>query len=102
MIGENTKKLFNNAGKKTQIFVREVISAFPKDRPFKETLLADLSANDIKLIKWGKKRGQTTVSAIKETVGAGFNKEAPPTDKEIEGVLKGLITKPTGKFKKEK
>ena len=101
MITENTKKIFNNAGKETEKFVREVISVFPKAQPH-STLVADLSANDIKLIKWGKKRGQTTVSAIKETVGAGFNKEAPPTDKEIEGVLKGLITKPTGKFKKEK
>jgi len=62
------------------------------------TLVADLSANDIKLIKWGKKRGQTTTTAIKETVGAGFNKKKPPTDKEIEGVLKGTITKPTGIF----
>ena len=30
MITENTKKIFNNAGKKTESFVREVISAFPK------------------------------------------------------------------------
>ena len=100
MIGENTKKLFNNAGKKTEIFVREVISAFPKDRPFKETLVADLSANDIKLIKYGKKHGLKTVSEIRETVGAGFNKEAPPTDAEIKGVLEGVIKKPTGMFKK--
>ena len=99
MIGENTKKLFNNAGKKTEIFVREVISAFPKDRPFKETLVADLSANDIKLIKRGKKHG-LNVSEIKETLGASFNKEAPPTDAEIKGVLDGTIKKPTGIFKK--
>ena len=30
MITENTKAIFNNAGKKTERFVREVISAFPK------------------------------------------------------------------------
>ena len=30
MITENTKKIFNNAGKQTERFVREVISAFPK------------------------------------------------------------------------
>ena len=30
MITEDTKRIFNNAGKKTEIFVREVISAFPK------------------------------------------------------------------------
>ena len=63
-------------------------------------LVADLSANDIKLINWGKKRGQTTVTAIKETVGSGFNKKAPPTDAEIKGVLDGTIKKPTGIFKK--
>ena len=99
MIGENTKKLFNNAGKKTEIFVREVISAFPKDRPFKETLVADLSASDIKLIKRGKKHG-LNVSEIKETLGISFNKKAPPTDAEIKGVLEGVIKKPTGMFKK--
>ena len=64
--------------------------------------VADLSANDIKLIKYGKKHGLKTVSEIRETVGTGFNKKAPPTNKEIEGVIKGLITKPTGKFKKDK
>ena len=62
-------------------------------------LVADLSENDIRLIKWGKKRGQTTVTAIKETVGAGFNKKKPPTDAEIQGVLSGKIEKPTGIFK---
>ena len=61
---------------------------------------ADLSANDIKLINYGKKHGLTTPTEIRETVGAGFNKKAPPTNKEIEGVIKGLITKPTGIFKK--
>ena len=30
MITENTKKIFNRAGKKTEMFVREAISAFPK------------------------------------------------------------------------
>lgn len=30
MITEDTKRIFNNAGKKTERFVREVISAFPK------------------------------------------------------------------------
>ena len=62
-------------------------------------LVADLSANDIKLINYAKKHG-LNVSEIKETVGAGFNKKAPPTDAEIEGVLKGTIKKPTGIFKK--
>ena len=62
-------------------------------------LVADLSANDIKLINYGKKHG-LNVSEIKETVGAGFNKKAPPTDAEIKGVLDGTIKKPTGIFKK--
>jgi|TARA_R100001530_G_scaffold69002_2_gene48998 hypothetical protein len=99
MITDNTKKIFNNAGKETERFVREVISVFPKDQPH-ETLVADLSANDIKLITKAKKHGITDTSEVRGTVGAGFNKEAPPTDKEISGVIQGLITKPTGKFKK--
>ena len=65
----------------------------------KRVLVADLSANDIKLINRGKKHG-LNVSEIKETLGAGFNKEAPPTDAEIKGVLDGTIKKPTGIFKK--
>ena len=62
-------------------------------------LVADLSANDIKLIKRGKKHG-LNVSEIKETLGISFNKKAPPTDAEIKGVLEGVIKKPTGMFKK--
>ena len=61
-------------------------------------LVADLSKNDIKLIKYGKKHGMTTPTEIRETVGPGFNKKKPPTDKEIKGVIKGTITKPTGVF----
>jgi hypothetical protein len=59
---------------------------------------ADLSANDIKLINYGKKHGLTTPTEIRETVGPGFNQEKPPTDAEIKGVLEGTITKPTGIF----
>ena len=61
-------------------------------------LVADVSANDIKLINYGKKHGMTTPTEIKETVGAGFNQKKPPTDAEIKGVLEGTITKPTGIF----
>ena len=64
-------------------------------------LVADLSENDIRLINYGKKHGLTKISEIRETVGDGFNKEEPPTDKEIKGVLEGTIKKPTGKFKKK-
>ena len=99
MITENTKTIFRSAAKKTEAFAREAISVFPKIE-VKKTLMADLSANDIKLINYAKKHGLTSPSEIRETVGAGFNKKAPPTNKEIEGVIKGLITKPTGKFKK--
>ena len=63
-----------------------------------KTLVADLSKNDIKLINYGKKHGLTTPVEIRETVGSGFNKKKPPTDKEIKGVIKGTITKPTGIF----
>ena len=65
----------------------------------KRVLVTDLSANDIKLINYGKKHG-LSVSEIRETVGSGFNKKAPPTDAEIKGVLDGTIKKPTGIFKK--
>ena len=99
MITDNTKAIFRNASKATESFVREAISVFPKLNT-KRVLTADLSANDIKLINWAKKHGITTPTEIRETVGASFNKKAPPTNKEIEGVIKGLITKPTGKFKK--
>tara|TARA_R100000687_G_C6359674_1_gene122806 strand:- start:277 stop:579 length:303 start_codon:yes stop_codon:yes gene_type:complete len=99
MINLDLKKIFNAASKKNESFVREAISVFPKLNT-KRVLTADLSANDIKLINYAKKHGLTSSSEIRETVGAGFNKKAPPTDKEIEGVIKGLITKPTGKFKK--
>ena len=63
-----------------------------------KTLVADLSKNDIKLIKYGKKHGMTTPTEIRETVGPGFNKKKPPTDDEIKGVIKGTIKKPTGIF----
>ena len=59
---------------------------------------ADLSANDIKLINYGKKHGLTTPTEIKEILGVSFNKEKPPTNEEIKGVLEGTITKPTGIF----
>ena len=99
MISENTKIIFNNAAKKNEAFVREAISVFPKDNS-EIVLKADLSVNDIRMIKKAKKHGLTTVTEIKETVGAGFNKKAPPSDAEIKGVLEGKITKPTGIFKK--
>ena len=99
MITENTKKIFNNAAKATERFAREAISVFPKIDTEK-VLMADVSTNDIKLIKYAKKHGLTTVTEVKETVGAGFNKKAPPSDAEIKGVLSGKIKKPTGIFKK--
>ena len=60
--------------------------------------VADLSANDIKLIKYGKKHGLTTPKEIREILGESFNKEKPPTNEEIQGVLEGTVTKPTGIF----
>ena len=99
MITENTKTIFRNAAKKTEAFAREAISVFPRVDT-ERVLVADLSTNDIKLIKYAKKHGLTTVTEVKETVGAGFNKKAPPSDAEIKGVLSGKIKKPTGIFKK--
>ena len=63
-------------------------------------LVADLSANDIKLINKAKASGFTNPEEIREIFGHGFNKKAPPTDAEIKGVLEGVIKKPTGMFKK--
>ena len=100
MITENTKKIFNAASKKNEAFVREAISVFPKVDTDERVLTADLSANDIKLINYAKKHGLTKVKEVKETVGAGFNKKAPPSDAEIKDVLSGKIKKPTGIFKK--
>ena len=57
----------------------------------------DLNSS-FRMIQKAKKHGLATTTEIKETIGAGFNKKKPPTDKEIEGVLKGTITKPTGIF----
>ena len=99
MITPNTKVIFSNAAKKTEAFAREAISVFPRVDT-ERVLVADLSTNDIKLIKYAKKHGLTTVTEVKETVGAGFNKKAPPSDAEIKGVLSGKIKKPTGIFKK--
>jgi hypothetical protein len=86
------------------INVQETI--LPEDRPTdslmdERTLMADLSANDIKLINYAKKHGLTTPTEIRETVGASFNKEKPPTNEEIEGVIDKTITEPTGKFAAE-
>ena len=66
----------------------------------KRVLVADLSANDIKLINKTKASGFTNPEEIREIFGHGFNKKAPPTDAEIKGVLEGKIKKPTGIFKK--
>ena len=99
MITDNTKTILRNAAKKTEAFAREAISVFPKIDT-ERVLMADVSTNDIKLIKYAKKHGLTTVTEVKETVGAGFNKKAPPSDAEIKGVLSGKIKKPTGIFKK--
>ena len=100
MINRDLKTIFNNASKNNEVFVREAISVFPKVDTDERVLTADLSANDIKLINYAKKHGLTKVKEVKETVGAGFNTKAPPSDAEIKGVLSGKIKKPTGIFKK--
>ena len=89
---------FNKGGR---VGLKKGSSSSPVQNTSKRTLVADLSVNDIRMIQKAKKHGLATVTEIKETVGAGFNKKKPPTDKEIEGVLKGTITKPTGIFASE-
>ena len=88
--------LTESDGKKNKSYGNDKIALKAKAE---RMLVADLSANDIKLINYAKKHG-LNVSEIKETVGSGFNKKAPPTDAEIKGVLDGTIKKPTGIFKK--
>ena len=60
-----------------------------------DTKIAGLTKNDIKLINYATKHGLKKVKEIRETVGSGFNKKDPPTDKEIKGVVDGTITKAT-------
>ena len=101
MITENTKTIFNNASKNNEIFVREAISVFPKVDT-KRIKLVDVSASDIKLIKGFKFNKAQEGSSARDVIKMS-GQELNPTieDKEIEGVIKGLIKKPTGKFKKK-
>tara|TARA_Y100001951_G_scaffold74261_1_gene61226 strand:+ start:249 stop:527 length:279 start_codon:yes stop_codon:yes gene_type:complete len=64
-------------------------------------LMADLSANDIRIIQKAKKSGYTDAEELNFVLGHAFNRKKPPTIEEIEGALKGTITEPTGKFKKD-
>ena len=101
MISENTKIIFNTAAKRNEAFVREAISVFPKVDT-KRIKLADVSASDIKLIKSFKFNKAQEGSSARDVIKMS-GQELNPTieDKEIEGVIKGLIIKPTGKFKKK-
>ena len=100
MITENTKAIFRNAAKKTEAFAREAISVFPKVDT-ERIKLVDVSASDIKIIKDFKFNKNQEGSGAREIINMS-GKELNPTikDIEIEGVIKGLITRPTGKFKK--
>jgi len=102
MITENTKTIFRNAAKKTEAFAREAISVFPKI-DIEKTKLVDVSAKDIKIIKsfkFNKTQEGSSARDIIKTSGKKLNSTIK--DKEIEGVIKGIIKKPTGIFKKEK
>ena len=102
MITENTKKIFSNAAKATEKFAREAISVFPKI-DIEKTKLVDVSAKDIKIIKsfkFNKTQEGSSARDIIKTSGKKLNSTIK--DKEIEGVIKGIIKKPTGIFKKEK
>ena len=100
MITENTKKIFNSAAKATEVFAREAISVFPKV-DIERIKLVDVSASDIKIIKGFKFNKAQEGSSARDVIKMS-GQELNPTieDKEIEGVIKGLIKKPTGKFKK--
>ena len=100
MINPDLKKIFNAASKKTEIFAREAISVFPKV-DIKRIKLADVSASDIKLIKSFKFNKAQEGSSARDVIKmSGKKLNSTIKDTEIEGVIKGLITKPTGKFKK--
>ena len=100
MINRDLKTIFNNAAKKNEAFVREAISVFPKVNP-ERIKLVDVSSSDIKIIKdfkFNKNQDGEGARDIIEMSGKKLNSTIK--NKEIEGVIKGLITKPTGKFKK--
>ena len=102
MITENTKTIFRNAAKKTEAFAREAISVFPKI-DIEKTKLVDVSAKDIKIIKSFKFNKTQEGSSARDIIKTSGKKLNPTIkDKEIEGVIKGIIKKPTGIFKKDK
>ena len=100
MINPDLKKIFNAASKKNEAFVREAISVFPKVNT-KRIKLVDVSASDIKIIKGFRFNKVQEGSGARDVIKMS-GQELNPTieNKEIEGVIKGLIKKPTGKFKK--
>ena len=89
--------LTDSDGKKNKSYGNDRVALKAKSE---RVLIADLSANDIKLINKAKASGFTNPEEIREIFGHGFIKKAPPTDKEIESVVKGKIKKPTGLFEK--
>ena len=89
--------LTDSDGKKNKSYGNDRVALKAKSE---RVLIADLSANDIKLINKAKASGFTNPEEIREIFGHGFNKKAQPTDKEIESVVKGKIKKPTGLFEK--
>jgi len=100
MITENTKTIFRNAAKKTEAFAREAISVFPKV-DIERIKLVDVSASDIKIIKGFRFNKDQEGSSARDVIKmSGKKLNSTIKDTEIEGVIKGLITKPTGKFKK--
>ena len=89
--------LTDSDGKKNKSYGNDRVALKAKSE---RVLIADLSANDIKLINKAKASGFTNPEEIREIFGHGFNKIAPPRDKDIESVVKGKIKKPTGLFEK--
>ena len=68
-------------------------------------LMADVSANDLKLINKFTNKSSTVddVRSLQEHAGLGLSKgEKGITDPEIKDVISGKITEPTGIHKKKK
>jgi hypothetical protein len=89
--------LTESDGKKNKSYGNDRVALKAKSE---RVLIADLSADDIKLINKAKASGFTDPEEIREIFGHGFNKKAPPTNKEIKNVVEGKTKKPTGLFEK--
>ena len=87
--------LTDSDGKKNKSYGNDKAASKAKA---KRVLITDLSKSDIIKIKGLKRMGVTDPDEAKMFLEGQLNKKAPPTKKEIKGVLEGTIKKPTGIF----